>query len=322
MNEYDFIGIDVAKAKFDLVLLKEEGKKKTKVFQNNKTGFKDLLTWLNKNTQHARICLEATGAYSEPLAEHLYHAGFCVSVVNPYVIKNYARMVLARNKNDTLDACLIAQYAKAMKPRTFKPRSKAQKTIRELVQLLDTLKEQLVQLKNQQSTLQSAAAKQSFKQLIKRLEKQIASLEEKIERLVNENKAFNKIVEQLTQIKGIGRLSAYKIIAYLPELALFESAKQLAAYIGVTPRQRQSGKFKGKTRMSKFGSSHLRKALYMPALSAKRFNTDLKPFVERLKKKGLPPKAIVGALMRKLVHIIYGMLKHNQPYNPALACKP
>lgn len=120
----------------------------------------------------------------------------------------------------------------------------------------------------------------------------------------------------------MGKTSAHKILANLPSLDQFGSAKELAAYMGVSPKQCESGKYRGKTRMSKIGSATLRNALYMPALSIKRHNKHLKPFVMRLEKAGLKPKAIVGALMRKLAHIIYGMFKHDQPFNPALACKP
>ena len=140
----------------------------------------------------------------------------------------------------------------------------------------------------------------------------------KIKEIVENCKSLASIVELLVTIKGIGELSAFHLIAYLPDLQQFNSAKQLAAFIGVTPRQNMSGKFQGKTYMSKFGHARLRKALYMPALSAKRYNKHLSPFVKRLEKSGLKPKAIVGALMRKLVHIIFGMIKSGESFNPAL----
>jgi transposase len=98
-------------------------------------------------------------------------------------------------------------------------------------------------------------------------------------------------------------------------------AKALAAFVGLSPQQKESGTYKGKTHLSKYGCSELRNAFYMPALSAKRYNEHLQPFVKRLEANGLAPKAIVGAVMRKLVHIIYGMLKHGTTFNPRLACQ-
>ena len=113
-------------------------------------------------------------------------------------------------------------------------------------------------------------------------------------------------------------MSAIQFLVNIPDIDDFEKAKQLAAFIGVSPQQNESGKFKGQTKMSKYGHDSLRKLLYMPALSAKNTNEHLKPFVSRLKNKGMTPKAIVGAVMRKLVYIIFGILKSNKPFNPAL----
>ena len=126
---------------------------------------------------------------------------------------------------------------------------------------------------------------------------------------------------RLLDIKGIGLASAHAILAYLPDIHQFGSAKALAAYAGLSPKQRESGTFKGKTCVSKYGSEGLRKSLYMAALSAKRYNEHLRPFVLRLEKNGLKPKAIIVAVMRKLLHIIYGMFKHDRSFDPSLACR-
>jgi transposase len=317
MIQFDFVGVDVSKDKFDAALLFDD-KNLHKIFDNSITGFKLFNTWLKKHSQNPWVCMEATGHYSEHLANFLLQKKIRVSVVNPLQIKHFLKAKLTRNKNDKVDALGIGSYCKTMRPNLYQAVSSSQKELRELVQLIEMLKNQLQQLKNQLSSLQSTSAKQAIKIAIKDLEKRIASLEKKVDQKVEQNEHFSSTVELITSIKGLGKWSACALLAYLPDIALFDTPKQLAAFIGVSPRQKQSGKFVGKTCLSKFGNPKLRKILYMPALTLKRCNTALKPFVTRLENKKLKPKAIVGALMRKLVHILFGILKSRQPFNPCL----
>lgn len=319
MSDYVVVGVDIAKDKFDAVMLKDN-KSEHGCFENTEGGFKLFVAWMKKRAELVWVCMESTGHYSEPLADYLYEKGIRVSMVNPLQIKSFAKLVLARNKNDKLDACLIAHYCKQMKPRLFVSRSQEQKNIREIVQLIDTLKDQVITLNNQRRSTATALAKESFEHVLQSLKTHIKQLEKKLDALVKSHAEFSAMVELMISVKGIGRTSAYRFLAYLPPIHLFQNAKQLAAFIGVTPMQYESGKIKGKTRMSHFGHKRLKKALYMPALVAKNKNNHLQPFVQRLKKNGLAPKAIVGALMRKLTHIIFGILKSNKTFNQQLAC--
>jgi transposase len=318
MDYNNFIGIDVAKEKFDVCFLKEDGSSLQKIFNNALPGFKEFVIWINKHCSNPWICMEATGHYSEILADFLVSQNFDVSVVNPVQIKYFAKVRLSRNKNDKVDSKIIAEYCSLMKPRLFKPRSSEQKYIRELIQLEDTLRTQRTQLKLQLGCTQSLAIKKEFEKTIKMLDKRLKALAETIKSTVEGNQEWHHLVKLLTSIKGFGTLSAYRLLAYLPDIKLFKNAKQLAAFIGVSPKQKESGKYAGKTQLSKLGNPRLRNILFMPALNAKRFNEALKPFVNRLQNNGLAPKAIVGAVMRKLVHIIFGMLKSNSSFNPKL----
>lgn len=318
MNSNDFIGIDVAKEKFDVCFLKEDGSSLQKIFNNTNSGFKEFTNWVKKYCDHAWICMEATGHYSEILADFLVSHAFKVSVVNPVQIKYFAKVKLSRNKNDKVDAKIIAEYCKLMNPRLFEPRSSEQKYIRELIQLEDTLRTQRTQLKLQLGCAQSPGIKKEFEKTIKMLDKRLKALAEAIRSTVEANQEWYALVKRLTSIKGFGTLSAYRLLAYWPNISLFKNAKQLAAFIGVSPKQKESGKYAGKTQLSKLGNPRLRNILFMPALNAKRFNEALQPFVNQLQKNGLAPKAIVGAVMRKLVHIIFGMLKNNSDFNPKL----
>jgi len=318
MIVYQFIGIDVSKEKFDVCLLKEDGSLQ-KTFNHVKSGFNEFVKWINTNCGHPWVCMEATGHYSEILADFLVSQGVQVSVVNPVQIKYFSKVKLSRNKNDRIDGKIIAEYCQVMRPRLFKPRATEQKYIRELIQLEDTLKQQRTQLKLQLSCAQSAEVKKEFSYTIELLDKRLKEIELTIKFTIESIPQWSHFIDLLISIKGFGVLSAYRFLAYLPDITLFKNAKQLAAFIGVSPKQKESGKYVGKTTLSKLGNPRIRNILYMPALNAKRFNEALKPFVIRLEKNGLAPKAIVGAVMRKLVHIIFGMLKNDTYFDPNLA---
>lgn len=322
MRNHDFFGIDVSKDKFDACLFQEKDKYQEAVFDNTAAGIKKFVAWVSKKqTKPAWIGMEATGHYSEILAECLIGYGLQVSVINPVKIKHFGKVMLSRNKNDRVDARVIAGYCNAIELEPFKARSEEQKELRELVQLQDSQKEQLTQLKLRLNSTQSLAAKKALKKLIKAAEKQLDWISGEVKVSIEKNPTWSKISEQLMSIKGVGFSSVTQLLAYLPDIKLFKNAKQLAAFIGVSPRQTQSGKYTGETKLSKLGNPKLRKSLYMPALCAKRHNEALRPFVCRLKERGLSPKAIIGAVMRKLVHIIFGMLKHGAFFDPNLVSR-
>lgn len=314
MIHFDFIGVDISKLKFDAHLLLEE-KNYHHIFENTLAGCKAFLAWIKKYSQQAWVCLEATGYYGDLLAGFLHQEGITVSVVNPLQIKHFAKAKLNRNKNDRLDARTIAEFGKVMKPRTYVPPPSEQKQIREAVQLIDSLKKHRTQLENQLESVTFEKVRREFKAMIRHLTKQIDKLEKELKEAVSKNKDMAQTVALLESIKGIGFTTTISLIAYLPDLRFFKNAKQLAAFVGVSPKQRESGQYKGKTCLSKFGNPRLRAALYMPALGLKKASSFLRPFIQRLEKNGLKPKAIVGALMRKLLHIIFGVLKSNKPFD-------
>jgi len=317
MEQHDFVGIDIAKDKFD-VALKRGNKFINVAFKNNTSGFKAFEEWLKKNTLNPWICLEATGSYGEGIAEYLASKNIIVSVCNPLQIKNYAKSILARNKNDTLDAKIIAAYAEERKPRCFIAPSEDKKHVRGLLQLIDTLQGQKQQLSNQLGSTLLESIRKELKKAIKAIEKRIAELNAKLKVSIKKNNEHSEIKKRIKTVKGLGEKTAHAIIAYLPNIEDFQNAKQLAAYAGLNPKQHQSGKYAGRTTLSKIGNSKIRKALYMPAMVVKNTNPHFKSFCQRLEKSGLTPKAIIGAVMRKLIHIIFGILKHKQDFNPAL----
>lgn len=317
MVDFQFVGVDVAKDKFDVSLLLNQ-KHRNKCFTNNAKGTREFLKWLGTHTKLPWVCMEATGHYSELIADYLTKHKIRVSIVNPLQIKNFARMKLSRNKNDIIDAQIIREYCEKMQPSLFSSRSDEQKELKDLTKLLDTLKEQLTRLKNQLESTQGKLSRKAIQKLIRQLEKEIKSIEKQLNELVQQNKILEEKMSLIVSIKGVGKLTAYKILAQVSEMNNFCNAKQFAAYIGISPKQHQSGKFMGKTTISRIGDSRLRKAFYMAALVAMRHNSALRPFVRRLEERSKAPKAIICAVMRKLAHLVFGILKSGQPFNENL----
>lgn len=264
--------------------------------------------------------MEATGHYSEGLADFLIQKGIKVSVVNPYHIKNFAKASLARNKNDIIDGRVIREFCKCMQPRDYVAIPKEQKELKGLMKELDMLKGQLVQFNNQLHSLHEGTARKILIKLVVRLEKEIIQIESNMAELIDNERVLKEKMALITSIKGVGKLTAYRVLALMPDVNCFQSAKQFAAYIGITPKQHQSGKFIGKTTISRLGDGRLRKALYRAALVAKRYNKGLTSFVSRLQQNGKTPKTIVCAVMRKLAHIIFGVLKSRMPFNENFSC--
>lgn len=315
------VGIDVSKRKLDLALL-ADGKIKSKVFDNTPVGHALLQQWLLErglSKAQSHTCLEATGPYSETLATVLCDAGWPVSVVNPARIKGFAQGELARNKTDRADAALLARFCIAMHPGLWTPPPPAWRELRAWVDRLQALKDMHQQETNRLEAHQvsgQAALVTAVQSHLDWLNQQIAQLERDINDHIDRHPDLKGDAELLHSIPGLGDVTVAKVLAYAGDVRRFENAKALAAFIGVTPRQRLSGtSVKGRTMLSRTGHAALRRALYMPGLVARRHNPVLKAFGDRLNTSGLAPKAVVGAVMRKLAHLIYGVIKSGKPFD-------
>ena len=323
MNAYStsVVGIDVSKRTLDIALL-VNSKIKSKVFNNTSSGHHELSQWLlerGNEQQSTHICIEATGPYSEAVAIALVESGWPVSVVNPARVKGFAQGELARNKTDRADAALLARFCVAMQPSLWTPPAVAWRELRGWVDRLQALKDMHQQESNRMEAL--AASGQTFLfgavQLhLDWLAQQIEQLVRDIDDHINHHPELRRDADLLRSIPGIGSTTVAKVLAYAGNVRRFSNAKALAAFIGVTPRQRLSGtSIKGRTMMSRTGHADLRRALYMPGLVARRHNPVLKTFGDRLSAAGLAPKAVIGAVMRKLAHLIYGVINSGQPFN-------
>jgi transposase len=305
-----FLGIDLSKDTFHACLLSSRGEGK-KVFPNSPKGFEQLVAWLkNRQASDVDICMEATGAYWETLAYYLHGLEYRVSVVNPARIKAFAQSELLRTKTDAVDAALIARFCKSQSPEPWLPPPPEIRVLQALTRHYEHLKTTRVQQSVYEQSSEAPMVKASIREVIATLDEQIAEVERKIRQHFDDHPDLKRKRDLLTSIPGIGETTAGSLLGEIPHLDRFESAKAVAAFAGLSPRHRRSGtSIHGRPRLCKTGNSRLRKALYMPAIVALRFNPVLKIFADRLQAAGKHKRLIIGAVMRKLLVLAYGILR-------------
>ncbi len=310
------VGVDIAKRKFDAALLVNQ-KVKHKVFTNTQEGFSELMGWLKKHgVDHARVCIEASSTYGEELATYLHTAGHTVSIVNPARIKGFAQSELLRTKNDKVDAGVIARFCDKMRPDPWAPLPPQTRRLQALVRRVDALLVMRTQEMNRAGTAHESVL-HSVKGHLSFLNAEVAALKKEIADLIDEDQDLKGKADLLRSIPGIGEAT---VAAILSELSLFQNGdrvRKVVAFIGLAPREFSSGSsIKGKPRICKTGQARMRKAFYMPSLVAMQYNPVIMSFSQRLLARGKNGKVVVCAVMRKLVHIIFGVLKSGQPFDP------
>ena len=314
-----YLGLDVSKDSLAVVLLGEAAAAEAGSFDNTRTGFNSLRHFLKKRkvtTLH--VCLEATGHYGDEVALFLQQAGYTVSVVNPTRIKGYAQSRLSRNKTDAVDAALIADFCRTQQPQAWTPPALEVQELQAMVRHLHNLRDMRQQERNRcQAGITAPAVLKTLHEHIAFLDQQIADLLKQIRDHVDRHPPLRQQRDLLTSIPGLGDITAFRLLAEIRDITAFSSPRQLAAFAGLTPRQRTSGSsLRGRPRLSKCGSSRLRAALYFPALVAMRHNPLLRPFAQRLLAAGKSKLLVVAAVMRKLLHLVFGVLKSRQPFDP------
>lgn len=316
-----FLGIDVGKTDLFCHLI-DGATTRSERFDNSGEGIRKLLKWLEKTTCHSHLlaCLEQTGHYAKPAATAL--AGLpsaTVHLVNPRLVKDFGKQRLRRNKSDSADARLIARFIQSehLELHAWTPQPKENEELTELSRYAESLTADTARLKTKCEATANPHVLRSLKRRIKIQEKELADLRGRIREIIKNHEAIRTRHELLTGIPGIGETTSHILLAELPEIELFGDARQLAAWAGVTPQHQSSGTSgRATTPITKVGSANLRRALYLPAMTAKARNPLLKTFADRLKESGKKPKQIIIAVMRKLLHQIYGILKSGEPYNP------
>ena len=315
------VGIDVSQKTLDVTLLKEKGGKQRQRFANTTAGIKGLRSWLEQQTSGVvHVCMESTSVYWEDVAEALYEAGQQVSVVNPVRIKGYAMSQLRRSKTDPLDGDVIADFCDTQKPDLWQPPTAEQKKLRALVRHMEALKKSRTQQQNRLATCRDDEVRASLEMVLATLQKEIERLEKRIRDFIDQHPDLKQKKELLASIKGFGEQTAIHILAEMYDLSTYKNAKAAAADAGVTAAHYRSGSsVRKRSRMSRMGKATIRAALYYPAISAMQHNPVVKELAQRLDAKGKKKSVIRVAAMRKLMHLAFGVLKTQMPFDPAYA---
>lgn len=316
-----YFGIDVS-AK-ELVLADVNNKSKT--FSNNSSGHKQIFDFLKSRNSEVYVCMEATGVYSLDIATVLSNVkGINVMVVNPKSAKDFASACMNRSKTDRVDAHSLALYASKFDFIKWVPPSRQFYEIRIISRRIQALKQDIAAEKNRLHAYKATAFTpaiviQSTIDNIKALLKLIKELHKQALLLIREDKALSQKFSLLTSISGIASLSAIYCLAEIAFLPDDITPKQLTAYAGLDPRKFESGtSIKKREAISKKGNAALRKALFLPALVAIRFNPIVKKFFINFVARGKQKKQAIVAIMRKFIHAILGMFKSNRPFDATL----
>lgn len=329
MNELkSCVGIDVSMDSFEVCIkqLKDEQRsviKATRSFQNDYMGFEKLLDWTLHKVSNPIFVMETTGVYHEDLTHFLYSNGQKVSVVLANKMKHFAKSLNMKTKTDKADAQMIAQYGLERQLEWWQPMMPQMKNLRDLCRERLSLKKDLVRCKCQVHGLRHAHSMldvvlQLKEQQIEFLEKNIQVIENEIIRLTKEDKEFSQRVKNIETIKGLRLLTIVTVLCETNGFAQFNNIRQVVSYAGLDIAERQSGLFKGKTRISKKGNSRIRECLFMPALSATSYNDQIKALYQRVIERNptIKRKGVVAG-MRKLLILIFVLWKKNESYNAA-----
>jgi transposase len=319
------VGIDISKDSFEVCIKQLEGErvviKATHSFQNSYMGFDDFLKWTLRKVSSPIFVMETTGVYHEDLTHFLYSNDQKVSVVLANKMKHFAKSLNIKTKTDKADAQMIAQYGMERPLEWWQPMMPQMKNLRDLCRERQSLKKDLVRckcqvhaLKHAHSTL--AVVLQLKQQQIEFLEKNIQIIENEIIRITEEDKEFNQRVKKIETVKGLRLLTIVTVLCETNGFLQFNNIRQVVSYAGLDIAERQSGLFKGKTRISKKGNSRIRECLYMPALSATSYNEQIKALYQRVIERNptIKRKGVIAG-MRKLLVLIFVLWKKNEAYN-------
>jgi transposase len=300
--------------------------KGTKAFENNQSGIEEFYLWSQKRNITPEVepiyVMEATGVYYEELAYFLYHKKQKVSVQLAQKIKYFAKGCNLKTKTDKVDSKMIAEFGieKNLTGNEFwTPPSEDFKMIRDLAREHTSLKKAQTAAKLQLHALNHAHA--SYKSVIDLKQKQISFYEEQfkivekeIRELVKTDDKLHSKIEKIATVQGLGFMTIIKVLTETNGFLLFKSIRQLVSYSGLDVVEKESGKYTGKTKISKKGNARIRCALYMPALSAIQSNKTLKTFYERVNEGRTIKKQGLIAVMRKLLILIYTLWKKEEAY--------
>lgn len=323
MDKLDFSGVEVGAQELVVSLQRDGQRKALKTFANEPQGHQAIVRYLRCAARRVRVCLESTGVYGLDLALALERAGLEVMVANPRAVRHFATALMQRSKNDRLDAVVLLEFAIRMPFQAWVPPRPAALQLHCLARRLEALTEMQAAEKSRLHAAEATdttppALRRDLERSLRSLRRAIARLSGEAVRIIERDPDLNLRYQLLRSAKGIGPTSAIQILGELGVVSEDLNVRQYVAYAGLDPREYSSGtSVHKKVRISKAGNAHLRRALYMPALVAIRRQPNLRAFYQHLRDGGKLKMVALIAVMRKLLHAIYGMFKHQQPFEGA-----
>ena len=324
------VGIDISKDDFHVCLKEKTASETVKIkgtrsFSNDNKGFDDLVSWvLKREKQGTRVCyiMEATGTYYENLAYYLHGKGKKVSVVLPNKINHFAKSLNVKTKTDKVDSGFIAQIGIERELPIWKPMSANYKHLRDLCREMLSLKKERSRAKCQLHAMEYSHEKtpsvlQIKETLIDFYEKLILQIETEITKIIKTDKELKNRIEKIMKVKGLGLITIVVVLCETNGFELFNNIRQVVSFAGLDIKMNESGKFKGKTKISKKGNARIRQCLFMPAMCATNWNDKIKDLYDRIAERnpGIKRKGIIAA-MRKLLILIFVLWKNGEEYNP------
>ncbi|MFD2727821.1 IS110 family transposase, partial [Hyunsoonleella rubra] len=290
---------------------------------NGPSGFKELGSWLRKEINGDVgfvVLMEATGVYHQAVSHYLYGLGYKVCIMQSGRVKRYAQSLDQRSKTDALDSRMLSMLGLERNLRAWRPPGKELGQLKALSRERSALLKDRTMERNRQEAINSSNSsnKKADKRRLRRLElinEQLKAIEQEMRELVSNNATLNKRIKHLESIPGVSFISAATVVGETLGFESISSAKQLASYAGYDVVLRESGNFRGKTRISKKGNSHIRAVLHMPSMACIRCNPTLRQFYNRLKPRKAKPLVALVAVQRKLLVLMFALWKNEQNYD-------
>lgn len=322
-------GLDMAMEKFDACycLLDQEQRvrvKSSRRFDNTKSGFAEFDKWVAKWQQDAVptcFVVEATGVYYENLAWHLHQQGCNVSVVLPNIAKKYLQSLGHKSKNDRMDARGLAHMGAERQLRPWQPLSRQLYLLRKLTREREQISHARTAIKNllhaeEHTMVKGKSTAGRLRKTLALFDRQLEEIERELAAAVAADELLRERMEKITSIKGVGFITAVTIVAETNGFELFTSQGQLVSYTGYDVVERQSGKSRGRSSISKKGNSHIRRILFLPAFQTVMCKLPVfTQLYERLMARGKTKMQAYVALQKKLLVLIYTLWKKNEKYD-------
>jgi transposase len=311
------LGIDMAKRTFAAALRLDRQRVLKAQFDNHTRGFRKLHAWLQSHgvAKIVRVAAESTSIYAEALLAWLHAKGYAVFLLNPERVAHFGRARGQRNHTDPADAATIAAFVAEHDGTPWAPPPPEQKDLRSLTRARAQIVACAKSLSVQRQTT-SGPARAHLQSLLQAARHELAAIGRAIAQHLKAHASLGEQVRRLMTCKGVGLVTAATVVAELPPITAQTDPRTISAWAGLTPRRWQSGPREWATRLSRKGNVHLRQALYMPALVAKRHNPLLRSFAQRLAAHGKSSGAILGAISHKMLRILVGMLRDHTDFDP------